>query len=266
VLKQIGQTTDPDALRALAQALQAVPAKLSETQASQALEPVLRRIGQTTDRDTLRAPAEALQALAAKLTAGQASRAFSLVLKHISETTDPYALQAVVDALQALAAKLTAEQASQALDLVLKQIGQTTDPDALRALAQTLQAVPAKLSEAQAVQASMAAAASLAWAADDEESGEWARALVKLSRPAANREKMLVEAIAYPASAGSATEVLLHAIREGHPDAPAKEVGTEAALQWLAERYSDVLRPPVCPPPLQFGLECPPEAGPTGRQ
>ena len=34
---------------------------------------------------------------------------------------------------------------------------------------------------------------------------------------------MLVNAIAYPAAAGSATEVLLDAIRTGHPDAPAKE-------------------------------------------
>ena len=54
MLKQIGQTTDPDALQALAQALQALPAKLTEAQASQALDPVLKQIGQTTDLDALR--------------------------------------------------------------------------------------------------------------------------------------------------------------------------------------------------------------------
>ena len=114
---------------------------------------------------------------------------------------------------QALPAKLTEVQAGQALDPVLRQIGQTSGPDALRTLAQALQALAAKLTDAQAVLASKAAAASLAWAADDEEAAEWARALVTLSRPAANRDGMLVNAIAYPAAAGSATEVLLDAIR-----------------------------------------------------
>ena len=144
---------------------------------------------------------------------------------------------------------------------MLKQIGQTTYPVALLALAQALQALAAKLSEAQAAQASKAAAASLAWAADDEEAAEWARALVTLSRPAANRDGMLVNAIAYPAAAGSATEVLLDAIRAGHSDAPAKEAGTEPALAWLAKTFPDVLRPPLCPPPLQPDLKCPPSAG-----
>jgi hypothetical protein len=48
VLKQIGQTTNPFALRPLAQALPALAAKLTEAQASQALDPLLKQIGQTT--------------------------------------------------------------------------------------------------------------------------------------------------------------------------------------------------------------------------
>jgi hypothetical protein len=49
-----------------------------------------------------------------------------------------------------------------------------------------------KLTEAQAVQASNAAGASLAWAANDDEAAEWARALVALAHPASKRDKMLV--------------------------------------------------------------------------
>jgi ABC-type transporter Mla subunit MlaD len=214
VLKQIGQTTKPEALRALAQALHALPAKLTEAQASQALDPVLKQIGQTTEPDALRALAQALHALPAKLTEAQAS---------------------------------------QALDPVLKQIGQTTHPRLLPALAEALQALAPKLTEAQAAQASKAAAASLAWAADDKEAAKWARALVTLSQRAADRDGMLVTAIAYPAAAGSATEVLLDAIRADHPDAPAKEAGTESALAWLVKIYPYVLRPPHCPEPLQPG-------------
>jgi hypothetical protein len=103
----------------------------------------------------------------------------------LGRTTEP---NAPLTLAQALPAKLTEVQAGQALDPVLRQIGQTSGPDALRTLAQALQALAAKLTDAQAVLASKAAAASLAWAADDEEAAEWARALVTLSRPAANRD------------------------------------------------------------------------------
>ena len=107
------------------------------------------------------------------------------------------------------------------------------------------------------MQASKAAASSLAWAAEDDEAVEWAQALVALSHRAADQDGKLAAAIAYPTAAGPATEVLLDAIRAGHPDAPAKEAGTEAALEWLAKKYPDVLGPPLCPQPPQPGLKCP---------
>jgi hypothetical protein len=112
----------------------------------------------------------------------------------------------------------------------------------------------------QTSQATKVAVSSLAWAASGDEAAEWARALVALTRKAPNRDGMLAAAIAYPAAGGPATDVLLDAIREKRPDAPAKEAGTEAALAWLAEKFSDVLHSPVCPPPpqLQPGLKCPP--------
>jgi hypothetical protein len=247
---------DPNALLALAEALQALPAKLNEARASQALDPLLKRIGQTTDPNTLQALTPA------QLNEAQASQALDPVLKQIGLTTctltPPFTPlgSELAQALQALAAKLSEGQASQALDLVLKQIGQTTDPYALRWLAEALQALSAKLNEAQVVQASNAAASSLGWAATNDEAAEWARALVALAHPAFNRDRMLAAAIAYPTAAGSSTEVLLDAVRAEHLDAPAKEKGTEAALEWLAKTYPDVFRPPVCPPPLQAGLKC----------
>ena len=64
VLTQIGQTTHFFELRTLAEALQTLGPKLSESQASQALEPVLKQIGQTTNSLRLSALADALQALA----------------------------------------------------------------------------------------------------------------------------------------------------------------------------------------------------------
>ena len=267
VLKQIGQTTDLNAFQALAQALQALAPKLSEAQASQALDPVVKKIGQTTDgaradAEALKALARALQALAPKLSEAHASQAIEPLLRQIGQTTDAETLKALAQALQAVAVKLSETQAGQAVDPVLKQIGQTTDPDALQALAQALQALAPKLSEAPAAKASRGAASSLAWAATDDEAAEWAQALAALTYQASNQDEILAAAIAYPAAVGQATERLLDAIRARRPDAPASKEGTEAALKWLAKTYPDVLRPPICPPPLQeqSDLKCPSSA------
>ena len=94
---------------------------------------MLKQIGRTTNRFTLDLLVPAQQALAKKLSEAQASQALDPVLKQIGQTTDPDALRALAQALQALPAKLSEAQASQALDPVLKQIGQTTDPGAQRA-------------------------------------------------------------------------------------------------------------------------------------
>ena len=258
VLKQIGETTNPDALGVLAEALRGLAAKLSEAQASQALDPVLKRIGQTSHLGAVGMLAEALGALAAKLSEVQASQALDFL--PIFETKYPYVLRAHARALGALPARLSEAQAGQALDVLLKQIGETTDPDAFRVLAEVLQALAPRLSDARAAQGSKAAASSLAWARSNMEAVEWARALVALTHPASGRDEMLMSAIAYPTAAGSATEILLDAIRAEHPDAPVKEAGIEPALAWLAKKFPILLRPPLCPKPLQPGLECPPSS------
>jgi phage gp29-like protein len=52
----------------LAETIGALPAKLTEAQAQQALDPLLKQIGKTTDSGALPALTKALEAVAAKLT------------------------------------------------------------------------------------------------------------------------------------------------------------------------------------------------------
>ena len=263
VLKQISGTTDqrdPVALHTPADALQALAPTLSKAQATQALDTVLKQIGPTPDPVFFLALVDTLQTLPLKLSEAQVSQVLDPMLKQVGQTTDPNTLQTLAPALRMLADKLSEAQASQALDLMLTVIGQTTNTNALLSLAQVLQSLPVNLSEAEAMQASEAAAASLAWAGTDEEASEWARALIKLSRSAANREEMLVERNRLPCRGRIADRDLARRIRAGHPDAPTKEAGTEAALDWLARTFPDILRPPLCPRPLQPGLKCPPSA------
>ena len=301
LLKKIGQTRDFEALLALAKGLGALPTKLSEAQANDAIEPLLsevremanpfavqlmeglqalagtlsetqatrvvdqlfREIDREADPEQLRALAVALRALPAKLTKAQANQTIEPLLRHIGETTNPEALEAWAGILQILPVTLSQAQAKRALEPLLKQVGETTNPESLRALAQALQALARTLSDTETVQALDVASSSLAWASTDSEAADWARALVALPHPS-DRDGTLSPAIAYPTAAGSATEVLLDAIRVGHPDAPAKEAGTDAALTWLAKKHSSILRP-VCPePPQRFevsGLRCPSRDG-----
>ena len=110
-----------------------------------------------------------------KLSEAQASQALDPLLKQIGQTTDPFALRALAQALQALAGKLSEAQAGQALDPLLKQIGQTNNPDALQALAQALQALAVKLSEAQAARRSIRCSSRSARRPIPMRSGRWLR-------------------------------------------------------------------------------------------
>jgi hypothetical protein len=132
-------------------------------------------------------------------------------------------------------------------------VAHTIDSNALSALAKAVQALTPKLTDSQARQASRLASSSLAWAASENEAGEWARSLAALSQRLRGQEttEELVAAIVYPSAAGPATEVLLEAIRPRNPDAPTKEAGTNAGLKWLATKYPWVLDAPVCLQPPQ---------------
>jgi hypothetical protein len=251
LLQQIGSTTHLAALQALAKAVQTLSCKFTEAQAQEAFAKILGQIG-TSDLATLQALAKALQALAAKLTEAQAQQALDPILQYIGQTTDLVTHQALAEAFQALTTNSTEAQAQQALDQVLQQIGQTTNSSALQALARGLGALGTKLTDAQALQSLLVAVSSLAWAASDDEAAAWARTLVTLLPRTINRDAT---------AAGPATEILLEAIRARHHDAPTKEAGMQASLSWLASKFPEVLRPPVCPAPPQptamSGLRCP---------
>ena len=137
MLKQIEQTTLPYPLEALAQAVRALPVKLTEAQASQALDPVLKQIGQTDS--------------------------FEFTRMHLA---DPFVLAATAKALQALAGHADARRKRpKRSNYCSGRSAETTDPAALHALAAALQVLTPKLSNAQAAEASKAAASSLAWSA-----------------------------------------------------------------------------------------------------
>jgi hypothetical protein len=276
----LDQSSDPYRIEALALAIQALPAKLAATRAQEARERIQRQMLQRTDPDSLQALTQALQALSAKIDEARANEelepvlgqigltasaeSLDSVLRQIGQESSPYKLQTLVQTLSRLSSSLTEEQVENAWEPVSEQIRVTSDPFALRALSQAVSTLAPRLSENQSQRALDIAKRSLAWAASADDAAGWARALVALSSriPDQTRRTLLVvAALAYPAAAGSATEILLDAIRTQNRDAPRKEAGTESTLKWLATKYPWLVDPPFCPdPPQSFetsGLQCP---------
>jgi uncharacterized membrane-anchored protein YjiN (DUF445 family) len=149
VLHQIGQTTASNRLEELARTAEALPVKLSETQAQTALSQVLHQIGQTTNAYLMRELARAIQALPVKLSETQAQEVLGPALaRTLREINTRYDLVSLVEAVQALAPKLSQTQTQKILAQVLQKIAQKTDVYDLRLLAEAMEELP--LGEAQA--------------------------------------------------------------------------------------------------------------------
>jgi hypothetical protein len=243
LLKQIGQKTDPHALRELAQALEALGPKLTEAQASQALDPVLRRIGQETDPNAFLARAEALEALAPRLSEARANEALAPWLQLVGQNEFLLALRALPRAIQALAPKLTEAQANQALDRVLQD--QELDPDAL--MAQAIRALAPKLTEAHARQALDPVLKRIGQTDDPE-------ALLRLAAALRALPSRLTDV-----QASQALDPVLKRI--GQTDDPEALLRLAAALQALPSRLTDVQASQALDPVLtRIGQTDDPEA------
>ena len=168
-------------------------------------------------------------------------------------TTDYGQLDAMAQAVQALGPKLEAAQAAAALGPLLDAMKTTTDPSLLHAMAQAVEALVPDLIDYDARGLARAARSDLAWASSAEEAAAYAQlAVAGLPRqPVADFVVEIIELLKYPPAAGAATGVLLEALREVASDAPGKEKGLDATLDWLQRYYPavDLDSPPHCPDP-----------------
>jgi hypothetical protein len=152
VLGTIEQTTDPERLLLLVQALHALPLELAEVQTQQAINSILFVIKTTTDHFAYKNLADALKVLPAKLTDAQVQAAINPIVTAIRQASDPLidARPSLVNALETVTAELRGPPAQAAIASILAAMKQTTDADALGPLKQALLSQAAKLTDAQA--------------------------------------------------------------------------------------------------------------------
>jgi hypothetical protein len=134
----------------LAQALQALPGNLTDSQVQSAADAIIAAMKQTADSNEIQPLAQALEALPGNLTDSQAQGAADAVGGALKQTTFPPFLIPLSRALETVVGKMTKPQAQAAVDSVVAAIEQTADPDALGSQARPLRALAGKLSDSQA--------------------------------------------------------------------------------------------------------------------
>jgi hypothetical protein len=225
--------------------------------------------------------APAIQALAANATADQAKAASDLLLEAIKANTTPFLLSIVTSALAALRVTLTREQTQPLLDSVLRQLTSPRDyfdlvraleaiapmltseqaQMALRILPLSRQVPPYRVRAVNGVARALATTAStgeiagpLAWAGEQLRSARLehhahllATIIVTLvsQQPDHKFLAVITDTLKYPTAAGSPTKVLLEALRQRFPAAPATERLADI-VAWLKPQVGpEVLtRPP----------------------
>ena len=118
-----------------------------------------------------------------------------------------------------------------------------------------------ELTDEQRSAAAVVMQSELAWSNTEGTSSAAAEALMELEAGAPREAyvRAAVEALKYPAAAGPATDILVAALRRAMPQAPGKEGGLHAILDWITKEFPDIdlQSAPRCPPPRERGLSCP---------
>jgi hypothetical protein len=162
MLQAIVVATDPDQLGALAEALAALPAELSNEQAMRAVLLLVRAIRATTITDEFETRTEALTplatglaALAGRLSEEQAESAAELMLEEMIpywEMAGYTGVMALAEALAPLAGRLSDEQAEWVVKL-LRAVTEKINPSEFNTLARGLAPLAGRLGGEQAERA-----------------------------------------------------------------------------------------------------------------
>jgi len=138
-------TKDVMALRALAQVLSAVAARLDAKDAAEVTAPAAGILVQAIKDSKTTYPlydlARGLSALAARLDAKDAAPAAGILVQAMKDTKDVSTLNGLAQVLSALAARLDAKACT---PMLLQCMAHTNDPEALGKLAHALATVPAE--------------------------------------------------------------------------------------------------------------------------
>jgi hypothetical protein len=166
LVEAIEQTSDPEKLWGLAQALSPVPRQLSAVDAQKAVAQMIAVIERTADARGgllwearidndrhLKALEQALKTMVEKLVPADAHKVFVQLIASIERPNHARQLDILAEALQAVPGELAPADAQRAFTQLITIIERTTNPYQLEPLAKALKAVSGELSAADAQRA-----------------------------------------------------------------------------------------------------------------
>ena len=243
-------TQDDYQLHALVDGLAAVAGKVPEAQAGAVAERFVAAIQATGDSDQLAALAQGLAALPVKLTEAQAGAVAERFVAAIQATEGYSQLEALGEGLAAVAGKVTEAQAGPVAERFLAAFQATEDPDQLKALGRGLEAVAGKVSEAQAGAMVGRFLAAIQATGNPDKLEVLAQRLATVASGIAADDKaasLLFELLKNPLIPHDA---ITDTIRKRFPDAPPKEQGFWALVEWADKQFPHIdLDAPLQEPP-----------------
>lgn len=248
ISKAICQTADPYELGFLAQAAKNLGSSPEQTQV--ALHFVLEAFSKQADSFAIQNLAEAALALGA--TSEQAQTAIGELLELIGRSIHADDLLSLAQAIVLLGPG--PDQVHAALAPVIDAILEPTGADQLQTLAQAVQALGPKLAPEQADAAIDVSRTVLAAAGEPDIAVAFARAIAVIlpHDPAEPQTYVaaIIELLKWPTTAEpGATAALLEVLHHRVPEAPGKEAGLDATVQWVAARFPEIdLDSPPTPP------------------
>jgi hypothetical protein len=263
-LKALLDATDPDLLRLLVEPIPGLADKLPPDYAIEGLAELIEAEARSTDSSAPKAriKVQAGRALADRLGPEQVEGAVAELTNVPTGGDEPRYHSDYVELLEAVSHRLSPSQAQALLPVIEEWIGAADDSAGLRDLGAAVNDLAPKLTADQAKSVLPRARSAVAWAGRDDEAETWAGALAALLAhlPGPERVPELAQALKYPMAGGSATGVLLDALRTADPAAPGGDAGLDANLDWLRQAYPalNLDAAPACPePPPARGFACP---------
>ncbi len=251
LVQAIEKFNDFSKLSSLGEGLAAVVAQLETGPATALADKLVQAIEKSNDYSQRSSLNQGLVVVAAQLEPESASALAEKMVQVMEKSNDGGKLSDLGKSLAAVAAQLEAESASSFADKLVQAIEKTNDDKQLFSLGQGLTAVVAKLEPGPALEV----AKRMKVAITSARRGDQIAVLMEAVAPLMGRLKLdttsagqWIELCKYPFAP---REAIADAVRRAHPDAPAKDKGFWAFIDWAKKKFTlDLTTPLIFPPPL----------------
>jgi DNA-binding FrmR family transcriptional regulator len=238
LLQAMQKTTESDRITAISRCLEAVASKLDVAPAQVLADQLLQAMQKTTESDRLKAISRCLEAVASKLDAAPAQVLADQLLQAMQKTTESDRITAISRCLAAVASKLDAAPAQVLADQLLQALQKSTGTPQAGAYGKCLKSLAVRLADAGEISLLERIAKQIRASRMGDVVQTYVGALVagltKFDLDAGHA-KQWIELCKYPFP--ELRDAVTDAVRRANKDAPPKDRGFWAFMDWAIKKY-----------------------------